>query len=171
MVKVIDLNCIKKEQERFSKHLETTKGINNQMNTMEVTERQILGLASELYEVVNEAKIHKEYDCDVNRDRVIEELSDCLSMIGNIANSLDIDLVINMETSKDKKIETQFIGLNYDILRLCYEVNMSLTRRRIKERIVPQFINIVFSLGFSLEELIEAYFKKMESNYLNPKFM
>ncbi|CEK35745.1 Uncharacterized protein conserved in bacteria,dUTPase [[Clostridium] sordellii] len=171
MSTVIDLNCIKKEQERFSKYLENTKGINSQINTMEVTERQILGLASELYEVVNEAKIHKEYDCDVNRDRVIEELSDCLSMIGNIANSLDMDLVINMETSKAKKIETQFIGLNYDILRLCHEVNISVARRRIKELIVPQFINIVFSLGFSLEDLIEAYFKKMESNYLNPKFM
>ena len=162
MVKVIDLNCIKKEQEHFSKYLETTKGIINQINTMKVTERQILGLASELYEVVNEAKIHKEYDCDVNRDRVIEELSDCLSMIGNIANSLDMDLVINMEISKSKKIETQFIGLNYDILRLCHEDNISVARRRIKELIVPQFINIVFSLGFSLEDLIEAYFKKME---------
>ena len=171
MVKVIDLNCIKKEQERFSKHLETTKGIISQINTMEVTERQILGLASELYEVVNEAKIHKEYDCDVNRDRVIEELSDCLSMIGNIANSLDMDLVINMETSKAKKIETQLLDLNEEILMLRYTVNISDARRRVKELILPQFINIVFSLGFSLEDLIEAYFKKMESNYLNPKFM
>lgn len=56
MSTLIDLNYIKKEQERFSKHLETTKGIINQINTMKVTERQILGLASELYEVVNEAK-------------------------------------------------------------------------------------------------------------------
>lgn len=171
MEQVIDLNYVKKEQKRFSKHLETTKGIISQINTMEVTERQILGLASELYEVVNEVKIHKEYDCDVNRDRVIEELSDCLSMIGNIANSLDIDLVINMETSKSKKIETQLLDLNEEILMLRYTVNVSVARRRVKELILPQFINIVFSLGFSLEELIEAYFKKMESNYLNPKFM
>ncbi|MCJ8342342.1 MAG: dUTP diphosphatase [Cetobacterium sp.] len=168
---IIDLNCIKKEQERFSKHLETTKGIINQINTMEVAERQILALISEIYEVVNETKIHKEYDCDVDRGRVIEELSDCLSMIGNIANSLDMDLVINMETSKSKKIETQLLDLNEEILMLRYTVNVSDARRRVKELILPQFINIVFSLGFSLEELKEAYFKKMESNYLNPKFM
>ncbi|CEK35433.1 hypothetical protein UMC2_23891 [[Clostridium] sordellii] len=30
MSTVIDLNCIKKEQERFSKHLETTKSIISQ---------------------------------------------------------------------------------------------------------------------------------------------
>ena len=92
-------------------------------------------------------------------------------MIGNIANSLDMDLVINMETYKSKKIETQLLDLNEEILMLRYTVNISDARRRVKELILPQFINIVFSLGFSLEDLIEAYFKKMESNYLNPKFM
>lgn len=180
---IIDLNYIKKEQKRFSKHLETTKGIKSRINTNEVTERQILALISELYEVVNEAKIHKKYDCDVNRDRVIEELSDCLSMIGNIANSLDIDLEIHIEKIKIKKIETQILDFNKEILKLynleinknklniIYQIKVFFAKKRIKETIVPRFLNIVFSLGFSLEELTEAYFKKMESNYLNPKFM
>lgn len=171
MSKVIDLNYIKKEQEKFSNHLESVKGMNTQNNTLRVSEGQILALASELYEVVNETKIHKAYDNYVNREKLLEELSDCLSMIGNIANSLNMDLVVEIEVTQVKNIEKQFIGLNYDILRLNKVSKILFARRKVEELIVPQFINIVYSLGFSLEELKGAYFKKMKKNYQNPKFM
>lgn len=171
MSKIIDLNYVKKEQDKFSKYLESTKGINTQTNTLKVSEGQILALASELYEVINESKIHKAYDKNVDRERLIEELSDCLSMIGNIANSLNMDLVVEMEITQIENIEKQFIGLNYDILRLNKVSKSSIARRKLEELIVPQFINIVYSLGFNLDELKEAYFKKMEENYSNPKFM
>ena len=170
MSTVIDLNYVKKEQDKFSKYLESTKGINTQTNTLKVSEGQILALASELYEVINESKIHKEYDKDVDRERVIEELSDCLSMIGNIANSLNMDLIVETEITQIENIEKQFIGLNYDILRLNKVSKILFARRKLEELIVPQFINIVYSLGFNLDELKEAYFKKMEENYSNPKF-
>lgn len=171
MVETIDLNYVKKQQEKFTKKLQEVKGIDCKINTLKITEDQILGLASELYEVINESKIHKAYDPDVDKEKLIEELSDCLSMIGNIANSLNMDLVVEMEITKVENIKQQFIGLNYDILRLDKVSKNLFARRKIKELILPQFINIVYSLGFNLKDLKEAYLKKMKKNYLNPKFM
>lgn len=170
MSNVIDLSYVKIEQEKFSKYLENVKGIKYQESKFKVTQSQILTLCSELYEVVNEAKIHKAYDKEVNNDRLLEELSDCLSWIGNISNNLDIDLFIETELRQATNIESQIIMLNYDILRFNKIDDTSINRRRIKEVIVPEFLNIVYSFGFSLEDLKKAYFRKMKSNYENPKF-
>ncbi|MCE9676582.1 dUTP diphosphatase [Paraclostridium bifermentans] len=170
MSEVIDLNYIKKEQERFAKHLETTKGIKYQEGNLKITEGQILHLQSELFEVLNETKIHKEYDDDVDRNKLLEELSDCLSCIGNIANSIDVDLIINTEIRQVSDLIKQFRELIYDTSRLDKVPKIGVSRRKLKEIIVPNFINMVYSLGFNLDELREAYFRKMKKNYLNPKF-
>lgn len=170
MSEVIDLNYVKNEQESFSKYLELTKGIKYQEGSLKITEGQILHLQSELFEVLNETKIHKEYDNEVDENKVLEELSDCLSCIGNIANSINADLIIDTEIRQVSSFIKQFRELIYDISRLDKVPKIGVSRRKLTELIVPQFINIVYSLGFNLEELREAYFKKMEKNYINPKF-
>lgn len=171
MSKIIDLNYVKKEQDKFSKYLESAKGIKYQEGNLKITEDQILHLQSELFEVLNETKIHKEYDNEVDKNKVLEELSDCLSCIGNIANSINVDLIIDTEIRQVLSFTKQFRGLIYDISRLDKTPKIGTVRRKLIELIVPQFINVVYSLGFNLDELKEAYFKKMEENYSNPKFM
>lgn len=119
---------------------------------------------------MNETKIHKEYDNDVDRNKLLEELSDCLSCIGNIANGIDVDLIINTEIRQVSDLIKQFRGLIYDTSRLDKVPKIGVSRKKITELIVPNFINMVYSLGFNLDELKEAYFSKMKKNYLNPKF-
>lgn len=168
---IIDLQYVKNEQNAFSKYLESKKGIKYQNSNFKVTQSQILGLKTELYEIVNESKINKPYDKEVDRDRLIEELSDFLSWIGNIANNLDVDLAIETELKQSTNIETLILSLDYDILRFNKVEHLAMNRRRLKELVVPQFLNIVYSFGFSMDDLREAYLKKMKSNYSNPKFL
>lgn len=166
----IDLRYALDEQKSFCKHLESEKGIKFQEKGFKVTQSQIIALCSELYEVANEAKVHKEYDKKINRVRLLEELSDCLSWIANIANNLEMDLVIDTELKQVTNVESMIISLNYDILRL-NRINKAFARRKIEELIVPQFLNIVYAFGFDEADLKKAYLRKMKSNYSNPKFL
>lgn len=170
MSMTVNLNYVKNEQKTFSKHLEDVKGIKYQESKFVVGESQILHLQSELFEVLNETKIHKGYDKEVNRERVLEELSDCLSIIGNISNDIDVDLEIETEVIQVESVIKQFRRIVYDVSRLDKPAKVGLARKKLREIIVPEFLNLVYSLGFNLEELKNAYFKKMQQNYKNPKF-
>jgi dimeric dUTPase (all-alpha-NTP-PPase superfamily) len=39
------------------------------------------------------------------------------------------------------------------------------------DKLIYKYVELIYSLGFDMEEIQEAYFKKMEKNYQNPKFM
>lgn len=171
MNKPIDLSYVKEEQEKFSKHLQKAKGIKPQINTLKVSEKQILHLQSELFEVLNEIKLHKDYDNEIDRNRVIEELSDCLSIIGNIANSIGVELILENETKEIENPIKLFRNLIYDISRMDKTAKVGESRRKLKYLIVPQFIDFVYSCGFDLKELKEAYFIKMSKNYHKLKFV
>ncbi|MDU6483276.1 MAG: dUTP diphosphatase, partial [Paeniclostridium sordellii] len=109
MTKIINLNYVKKEQEKFLDYLRNVEGIKHQESKFEVPMWLTLALLSELVEVLNETKIHKWWDrSQVNQDRLKEELADLLSHLGNLANELDVDLIASVEETQTTSLENQF---------------------------------------------------------------
>ena len=169
MTKIINLNYVKKEQGKFIEHLKSVEGINYQESKFEVPMWLTLALLSELVEVLNETKIHKWWDrTPINKQALKEELSDLLSHLGNLANELDADLVVTVDETQTTSLERQFIYIAYKITTLPWK---KMFGRHKLDTLISKYVEIVYSLGFDMEEIQEAYFKKMEKNYQNPKFM
>lgn len=168
MSKVIDLNYIKKEQKSFLEYLKSVEGINYQEEQFQVPMWLTLALISELIEVLNETKIHKWWDrLPVNEEKLKEELSDLLSHIGNLANELDADLIVTVDEVQTTSLERQFIYLAYKITTLPWR---KMFGKHKLDTLVTKYVELVYSLGLDMDQIKEAYFKKMEKNYLNPKF-
>ena len=169
MSKIIDLNYVKKEQDKFIEHLKSVEGINYQESKFEVPMWLTLALLSEIVEVLNETKIHKWWDrSQVNQDRLKEELADLLSHLGNLANELDIDLIASVEETQTTSLENQFIYIAYKITTLPWR---KMFGKHKLDTLITKYVELVYSLGFDMEEIREAYFNKMKENYLNTKFM
>lgn len=165
---IIDLTVLQQKQREFITWLENKPNLINEKNKFGVTKKQVLATISELYEVGNEAKqIYKWWDkSDIKRDKLLEELSDVLSHILNLSNALNIELVIDTEIKQVDDLEDQLIALTYDLLRFTnYSTNNVFHKRRLKELLLPQYLTFVYSLGFNLDELEDAFYKKMYWNY------
>ena len=163
--KVIDFTYVLNKQKCFSKLLEEKKGIEQPSDIYNVPYSFILGLNSELYEIVNAAKIHKNYSKEkIDRYHVIEECADLLSWIGNTANFLGIKLIVEVQEMQITAPEITVIGLNDKINRLTW--NKRTARYTLIDKIVPLFAELIYSLGFDLNDLEEAYHKKMDKNIL-----
>lgn len=169
MSKVIDLNYVKKEQESSLEHLKGVEGINYQESKFEVPMWLTLGLLSELIEVLNETKIHKWWDrMPPDKERLKEELADLLSHLGNLANELEVDLVVTVEETQTTSLEKQFIYIAYKITTLPWR---KMFGKHKLDTLITKYVELVYSLGFDMKEIEEAYFKKMQKNYLDSKFM
>lgn len=169
MTKIINLNYVKKEQEKFLDYLRNVEGIKYQESKFEVPMWLTLALLSELVEVLNETKIHKWWDrSPVNQYRLKEELADLLSHLGNLANELDVDLVVTVEETQTTSLEKQFIYIAYKITTLPWR---KMFGKHKLDTLITKYVELVYSLGFDMEEIREVYFNKMKENYLNPKFM
>lgn len=164
---IVDLTHIQKSQVEFVSWLERKPDMINEKNQFGVTRKQILATISELFEVGNEAKqVYKWWDkSPICKKMLLEEMSYVLSHICNMANSLDEKLIVDIELKQVDDLESQFISLTYDILRFTAKTDKVFHKRRMRELVLPQFITLVYSLGFSIEELEEAYKAKLEVNY------
>lgn len=127
--------------------------------------KEVIDLLSELMEVCNAAKVQKWWDkSDIDKENVAEELSDLLAHICNIANYLDIELIHEVEELQIKSIEGIVLAFVQDVILLSNSNNKTFIRHRIFV-ILTKYIQIVYALGFNMEELKEAYYKKLKVNY------
>ncbi|MGL5717749.1 MAG: dUTP diphosphatase [Paraclostridium sp.] len=165
---IIDLTKLQADQLDFINFLEDRPEMINQKNKLGLTTGQVLATISELFEVGNEAKqIYKWWDkSEINKEKLLEELSDVLSHLLNMANVLDVKLIIDVERVQEiRNLDSQLASLTYTLLRFTASTNKIFSIRRLKEIAIPDFLNFAYSLGFTFEELEEAYYKKLDSNY------
>ena len=161
--KVIDLTYVKKEQKDFLEHLKNIKGIDYQDATYNVPYWLIMALQSELGEVLNASLVHKWWiDEEVDREHLIEECADFLAHIGNLAIFLDVDLTLELEIQVTA-VETTFNKIAYWITTLNW--NKRHAKYTLTNRLLPLFLELIYSLGFNIDELEMAYKSKMENNY------
>lgn len=162
---IIDLRNIQAEQVEFIKYLESKPGVINPKSKFGVTKGQAIDLLSELMEVCNASKVQKWWDkLDIDKDRVAEELSDLLAHICNIANYLDIELIHEVEELQIKSIEGIILAFVQDVILLSNSNNKAFIRHRIFV-ILTKYIQLVYALGFNIDEIKDAYHKKLKVNY------
>ena len=162
---IVDLRNIQAKQVEFISYLESKPGIINPKSKFGVTKGQAIDLLSELMEVCNAAKVQKWWDKSVtDKEHVIEELADLLAHICNIANYIDIELIYLVENIQIECIEGFIIGLVGDIIQIPYSKNKTFIKQKIFV-ILTKYIQLVYALGFNIEELKEAYYKKLKVNY------
>lgn len=162
---VIDFREVQDVQIEFVKFLESRPEMINIKNKFAVTKQQSLCMLSELYEVENETKCHKWWDKQpVKQCKVLEELTDLLSHICNTANQLEIQLVLEEVPVTNKDLESQILSLTRHIYELPYLNKLFFTKQKIVT-IFKEYIQLVNTLGFTIEQLENEYYNKLESNY------
>lgn len=161
---IIDFEYVKNDQKDFLKHLEMECGIKCPNDKFVVPMWLALALLTELMEIANEKKSFKWWDrLPADNEKVLTEVSDLLSHIGNLANALEVDLVMEINEIQVTAVETTFIRLAYRFTTL--PGNKRQARNTLKNYIIPLFAELVYSLGFDMDELREAYETKMKANY------
>jgi dimeric dUTPase (all-alpha-NTP-PPase superfamily) len=95
--------------------------------------------------------------------RILEELTDLLSHLGNMANLIDSKMIISINITQTRSLEKIFLGMGFGILSTSFSKGYVRTKF---PQLLQSFIELVYSLGFNMEEIQEAYFTKMSENYL-----
>ena len=161
---IIDLRYVKKEQEKFLEHLSKVKGYNYQKDSFCIPYWLILAIQSELGEILQASSIHKWWsDEKVNKDHLIEECADFLAHLGNVSNILNVDMIFENLEIQTTAPEITFNKLAYRITTLSGSKNQA--RYQLINYLVPLFLELVYSLGFNIEQLEYAYKHKMKNNY------
>ena len=165
MSNVIDLTDMQKSQEVFLQFLESKPNMINIKNKFGVSRAQTLSILSEVIGVLSETKIHKWWDLDqVNQEKLLEKLVESFSHISNVATQFNVDLIIEKEIEPIESLESQFLKITGNIIQLPF-IKKYFAKKKI-ELIFYQYIQLVYGLGFSKEDLEKAYYKKLEKNYI-----
>ena len=166
--KVIDFRYANIEQKAFLEHLEIVNDTKYPNETLNVPMWLILALHSELSEVLNASKLHKFWNTsEINRTHLIEELGGLLSHIANLANFLELELTTEISEINLTSPETIFNQFYYRITTLNWSKRHA--RNTLINQIVPNFVELVYSFGFNLDEVKEAYYRNMQHNYTSLK--
>ena len=165
MIKTIDLTNMQKSQEDFLQFLENKPNMINIKNKFSVTRVQTLSMLCEVIGILSEAKIHKWWDLvQVNKEKLLERLVESFSHISNVATQFNVDLTIEEDIEPIETLEIQFLKITGNIIQLPF-IKIYFAKKKIK-LIFYQYIQLVYGLGFSIEELEKAYYDKLEKKYI-----
>lgn len=157
--KVIDLNFAKKSREVILSSSEENISINTKIETYSVPMSLIMDFHIDLANLALGLNLNKDLG-----DVTLNDLIMILNRISDIAIFLDIDLIVEVQEIQVTAPEVILNSLFNNVSMLNYKKATS--RIKMINRIVPLFSELVYSLGFDLNDLEEAYHKKMDKNIL-----
>ena len=161
---VIDLNYAKNQRESIlSSQKHNNNNINNQLEIFSVPMKLIIDLYIDLAHVA--VSLDEDLDNKDTRDILLGNLTMILNRMSDIAIFLNIDLIVEVEKPKVKDLEIILNSLFNSVSMLNYKKETA--RSKMKNRIIPLFAELVYNLGFSLNDLKEYYFKKDDNFILN----
>lgn len=155
--KVIDLNFAKKSRESILSDTEDNNSINTQIKAYSVPMSLIMNFHIDLAHLA--LNLNKDY-----KDVMLNDLIMILNRMSDIAIFLDIDLIAEIQEIQVTATEVILNSLFNNVSMLNYKKATS--RTKMINRILPLFAELVYSLGFDLNDLEEAYHKKMDKNIL-----
>ncbi len=148
--KVIDLNFAKKSRESILSSTEETNSINTQIKAYSVPMSLIIAFHIDLAHLALGLSLNKDL-----KDVILNDLIMILNRMSDIAIFLDIDLIAEVQEIEVKNPEVILNSLFNHVSMLNYKKATS--RAKMINRIVPLFYELVYSLGFAIEELEEHY--------------
>ena len=155
--KVIDLNFAKKSRESILSDTEDNNSINTQIKAYSVPMSLIMNFHIDLAHLA--LNLNKDY-----KDVMLNDLIMILNRMSDIAIFLDIDLIAEIQEIQVTAPEVILNSLFNNVSMLNYKKTTS--RIKMINRIMPLFVELVYSLGFTTDELEEAHHKNMDKNIL-----
>lgn len=159
MNKVIDLNYCKELRESILRNEECNNNINTQREIYSVPMGLIMNFHIDLAHLALGLELNKDL-----KDVMLNDLIMILNRMSDIAIFLDVDLITEVQEIQVTAPETTLNALFNNVSQLNYKKGIS--RRKLVNRIVPLFAELVYSLGFDIDEIKEAYRSKMDKNIL-----
>ena len=153
--KVIDLNFVKKSRESILSDTED----NNSINAYSVPMSLIIDFHIDLAHLALGLNLNKDLE-----DVMLNDLITILNRMSDIAIFLDIDLIAEVQEVQVTAPEVILNSLFNNVSMLNYKKATS--RTKMINRIIPLFAELIYSLGFDLNDLEEAYNKKTDKNIL-----
>lgn len=155
--KVIDLNFAKKLRESILSNEKDNSNINIQKEIYSMPMNLIMNFHIDLAHLA--LNLNKDY-----KDVMLNDLIMILNRMSDIAIFLDIDLIAEVQEVQVTAPEVILNSLFNNVSMLNYK--KAISRKKMINRIVPLFAELVYSLGFDLNDLKEAYNQKMDKNIL-----
>ena len=157
--KVIDLNFAKKSRELNLSDTGDNNSINTQIKSYSVPMSLIMNFHIDLAHLALGLNLNKDY-----KDVMLNDLIMILNRMSDIAIFLDIDLIAEIQEIQVTATEVILNSLFNNVSMLNYKKATS--RTKMINRILPLFAELVYSLGFDLNDIKEAYHQKMDKNIL-----
>lgn len=155
--KVIDLNFAKKLRESILSNEKDNSNINIQKEIYSMPMNLIMNFHIDLAHLA--LNLNKDY-----KDVMLNDLIMILNRMSDIAIFLDIDLIAEVQEIQVTAPEVILNSLFNNVSMLNYKKTTS--RIKMINRIMPLFVELVYSLGFTTDELEEAHHKNMDKNIL-----
>ena len=126
--------------------------------------KKILALLVEIGELANETRCFKFWSVKppAPRERQLEEAADILHFILSIGNDLKIDGEQTIKPHKLAALESQFLWL-FECVQCLYTEELDQEATWIETMDV--FSGLIEMLGFTWEQIEEAYYRKNEINH------
>lgn len=157
--KVIDLNFAKKLRESILSNEKDNSNINIQKEIYSMPMNLIINFHIDLAHLALGLTLNKDL-----KDVMLNDLIMILNRMSDIAIFLDIDLIAEVQEIQVTAPEVILNSLFNNVSMLNYKKATS--RTKMINRIVPLFAELVYSLGFDLNDIKEAYHQKMDKNIL-----
>lgn len=157
--KVIDLNFAKKLRESILSNEKDNSNINIQKEIYSMPMNLIINFHIDLAHLALGLNLNKDY-----KDVMLNDLIMILNRMSDIAIFLDIDLIAEVQEIQVTAPEVILNSLFNNVSMLNYKKTTS--RIKMINRIMPLFVELVYSLGFTTDELEEAHHKNMDNNIL-----
>ena len=157
--KVIDLNFAKKLRESILSNEKDNSNINIQKEIYSMPMNLIINFHIDLAHLALGLTLNKDL-----KDVMLNDLIMILNRMSDIAIFLDIDLIAEVQEIQVTAPEVILNSLFNNVSMLSYKKTTS--RIKMINRIMPLFVELVYSLGFTTDELEEAHHKNMDNNIL-----
>ena len=157
--KVIDLNFAKKLRESILSNEKDNSNINIQKEIYSMPMNLIINFHIDLAHLALGLTLNKDL-----KDVMLNDLIMILNRMSDIAIFLDIDLIAEVQEIQVTAPEVILNSLFNNVSMLNYKKTTS--RIKMINRILPLFAELVYSLGFDLNDIKKAYHQKIDKNIL-----
>lgn len=164
---MVEINLTPLLKEQFS--LDKTIQDNHHISYEQTKDQRLLALLVELGEFANTTRCFKFWSNKGldTKERILDEAADCLHFylslkISDDLKALDSPQIVKLDEIKEKR----------DNQQLTLYFNEAISSASFKKNYDESFINflqIIYGLGYSWSDLVEAYYKKLEVNYNRQK--
>lgn len=154
----IELTPLIAEQAKLDAHIQQQHSV----SYASTRDKRLLALLVEVGEMINETKTFKFWSKKPSAEKpiILDEYADGLHFL----LSLSIEVQSNKHQFEITQISKTLTQATIEVFQAISDLAKTFTKSAL-ENAFQQYLNLIPLLGFTPEEVVEAYFKKLGVNY------